>query len=156
MQQEKEGDSTLSRVFIASSCFRFISPNCSSLERSLCCVFFFYCSYDPLEVPRLTLLWQFSSLAFLLFLPAVQLLATLVRCPQKHSFPSHLSLSPSLHLRSTQTADPLHPLPPSSPMIHLLPAGFHAAQDSCLNVYAKSYFPFLYAPIFQNELCGIC
>lgn len=65
--------------------------------------------------------------------------------PSEHSFPLH----PSVRLRllpsrtRTQTADPQLRLPPSSPVIHLLPAVFHAEEDSCLNVYVKSYFLFL-------------
>lgn len=35
----RERDLTLSRVFITSSCFRFISPNCTFLEKSLYCDF---------------------------------------------------------------------------------------------------------------------
>lgn len=109
------------------------------------CIVIFYYSYDPLEVPQLPFLWHFASFAFLLFLPPVQSLATLVRrpCYLKAQLPSSPLSVPSLFLHSTQTADPQRPRPPSSPMIHLLPAVFHAEEDSCLNVYVKSYFLFL-------------
>lgn len=111
------------------------------------CIVIFYYPYDPLEVPQLPFLWHF---ALLLFLPPVQRLATLARrplLPRSTCFPPHLSLSPlssyTQHKPLTRSARRLPLSLPPSPVIHLLPAVFHAEEDSCLNVYAKSYFLFL-------------
>lgn len=103
-------------------------------------IFFYYSSRSPT---------MSLSFALCFFFPPVSS-PLLMLITSKHSFPAHLGLSRLSSPCSTQTADPL---PPSSPMIHLLPAVFHAVEDSCLNVYMKSYFLFLQAPInFQNEL----
>lgn len=60
------------------------------------CIVIFYYSYDPLEVPQLPFLWHSASFAFLLFLPPVQSLATLVHrpCYLKAQLPLLTSLCP--------------------------------------------------------------
>lgn len=119
-------------------------PRTALFWKNHCIVIFYYC-YDPLEVPQLPFLWHIASFASLLFLPPVRSLATLVHHPRylKAQLSSSPLSVPVLLLHSTQTTDPQRPLPPPSPVIHLLPAVFHAEEDSCLNVYVKSYFLFL-------------
>lgn len=121
-QGEVQGrDLTLSRVFITSSCFRFISPNCTFLEKSLYCDFLLLL-WSPRSPTIAFPLWHFASFAFLLFLPPVQSLATLVHrpplLPLSSASPLHLSLSllssytqhrPLTHKRSP-------PPPPASPL----------------------------------------
>ena len=142
------------RVFITSSCFRFISLNCTFLEKSLYCDFLLL-----LRSPRSptiafssgTLLPSPSSSSSLQCRARPRSL-TAPSFPQSAAFPPHLSLSPlSSYTRlqplthSARRPPPPPPLP-SPPLIHLLPAVFHAEEDSCLNVYVKSYFLFSLGP----------
>lgn len=112
---------TRSRVFITSSCFRFISLNGAFLEKSLYCAFLLLLLRSPRSPTIAFSSGNLLPLAFLLL---------------------------SYHTRSPLSASSLSSSPPFlfplfSPVIHLLPAVFHAGEDSCLNVYVKCYFLFL-------------
>lgn len=106
---------TLSRVFITSSCFRFISLNCTFLEKSLYCDFLLL-----LRSPRSPTIAFLLALCFLRpsssFLPPARGLATLVHrpsTPSKAQLPSFTSPCAFSPLTLTQTADPQRPPPPS-------------------------------------------
>lgn len=114
------------------------------------CIVIFYYSCDPLEVPQLPFLWHFASSAFPPLPPSSAELGhtrSPPLLPQSGAF-LLTSLCPlsllTLNTNRWPTAPAAPPPPPSTPsMIHLLPAVFHAEEDSCLNVYVKSYFLFL-------------
>lgn len=139
---QSTSDLTLSGVFITSSWFWCISPNCTFLEKSYCCDF-------------LLLLWSIrsSTIAFPLALgsfhfPPPCCTCSLPSLPQEAQLLSSSLLVPSVSSRSARHKPLTRSArrPPSSSTIHLLPAVFHAVEDSCLNVYVKSYFLFLLSP----------
>lgn len=143
-------DLTLSRVFIASSCLFDLLPSTALfLKNSLCCFVLFLFAIFFLFSPLLS-----ASLPLFSLLGCAALRSPFTPRPPPLP-PTHKITRRAKPL--TQPPVPLlHPhRSPHSTTIYLLPAAIHAEEDSCLNVYATSYFLFLRAPIaFQRKLCS--
>lgn len=133
-----------------------------------------YCKQLPVRLISLNCTFSekfivlFCSVSFCHFLPFFTLLSalrlsSLFSAALRSPFTPRPPPLPPTH-KITRRAKPLTqpPVPllhphrsPHTTTIYLLPAAIHAEEDSCLNVYVRSYFLFLRAPIaFQRKLCS--
>lgn len=136
---------TLKSLYCKQLPVRLLSLNCTFSEKFIvlfCCLYF--CLFRPLLCSLPLFLLASRRRCSSLFTPRPPPL------PQTHKLTSRAK-------PLTQPPVPLlHPHRfPHTSTIYLLPAAIHAEEDSCLNVYARSYFLFLRAPnAFQRKLCS--